>query len=152
MLAGDQDHEFADGAEQAIILAAAAIGQIPPKKDFTLGEKVVVKDDRGEGQHVLDIEFLLVGGRDVLHQKLVLGFDGGFFLLRDGGVPTVRTQLTPGRDLHLRALGGLEMTIVKLDFRSCRGVGGIVFAVERFCDVEGLRAHALAIHKNAKAA
>src|SRR6478672_6260936 len=28
VLAGDQDHEFADGAEQAIILAAAAIGQI----------------------------------------------------------------------------------------------------------------------------
>src|ERR1051326_8287556 len=44
MLARIKNYKFAGTAFQSIILAAAAVGQIPPQQDFTLGEKVVIKN------------------------------------------------------------------------------------------------------------
>ena len=89
MLAGNKNHKLAGAAFQPIILAAAAVGQIPPQQDFTLREEVVVKNDGGKRQHVGNIEFFLVGGNNVLHQQLVFRLNGCFFFLRDGRVPVV---------------------------------------------------------------
>src|SRR5579883_3434750 len=141
---GPELHLLVDRALDSALILLAGAGHEPPDQDFAVDKEVVVEHAGGSGEKEgLVLGGLLVGrARNVLHEELVAGGDGGLRFAGSHFLPFVLADVAVDGELQFGVLLRLVHTLLGLELRGDDAAVGVLL------DREGFGRDPAAIHED----